>query len=324
MGRVLISGGAGFLGSHLCDFLIERGHDVVAVDNFVSGQRRNVVHLSGGVAAGLGDNPKFTLLERDVSEPFAIEGPINYVMHLASPASPADFKKIPIETLRAGSYGTHVMLDLARAKGACFFLASTSEVYGDPPPEHHPQKETYWGHVNPNGPRSVYDEAKRYAEAVTMAYHREYGLDTRIVRIFNTYGPRMRPDDGRVVTNLIAQALQGEPLTLYGDGSQTRSFCYVSDLIDGFYRLLLSGEHDPVNIGNPVELSMRALAEIILRLTGSSSPIVTIPLPFSDDPKQRRPDITKAKQLLGWEPRVSLEEGLEPTIAYLRSERTLA
>jgi len=316
MGRVVISGGAGFLGSHLCDFLIERDYDVVAVDNFVTGQRRNVAHLEA--------HPRFTLLECDVTEPFTLDGPVDYVMHLASPASPDDFKKIPIETMRAGSYGTHVMLDLARAKGACFFLASTSEVYGDPPPEHHPQKETYWGHVNPNGPRSVYDESKRYAEAATMAYHREYGLDTRIVRIFNTYGPRMRVDDGRVVTNLIIQALEGKPLTLYGDGSQTRSFCYVSDLVDGFYRLLLSGEHGPVNLGNPVELSIRALAEIILKLTNSSSAIVTIPLPFADDPKQRRPDITRAQQLLDWEPRVSLEDGLESTIAYLREERDRA
>ena len=241
-------------------------------------------------------------------------------MHLASPASPVDFKRIPFETMRAGSYGTHVMLELAWRCGAVFFLASTSEVYGDPPAEHHPQVESYWGNVNPNGPRSVYDEAKRYAEAVTMAYHRQYGLETRIVRIFNTYGPRMRPDDGRVVTNLVCQALRGEPLTLYGTGSQTRSFCYVSDLAAGLYRLLLSQEDSPVNIGNPIEFTVRELAELILEMTGSKSPVVTVPLPFEDDPRQRRPNISKAKQQLGWEPHVPLKEGLAQTIAYLRAE----
>lgn len=312
MERVVISGGAGFLGSHLCERMLEDGLAVVVFDNFITGRRKNIEHLFG--------HPHFTFVEQDVSVACDVEGSVDYVMHLASPASPADFKRIPFETLRAGSFATHIMLDLARRKGARFFLASTSEVYGDPPPEHHPQVETYFGNVNPNGPRSVYDEAKRYAEAVTMAYHRQYDLDTRIVRIFNTYGPRMRPDDGRVVTNLVSQALRGEPLTLYGDGLQTRSFCYVLDLIDGFCRLLRSEETTAVNIGNPGEFTIRELAELVIELTGSQSKIISVPLPFVDDPKQRRPDISKAKRILDWEPRISLHEGLAKTIEYLRSE----
>ncbi len=312
MERVVISGGAGFLGSHLCDRMLDDGLAVVVFDNFITGRRKNIEHLF--------DNPNFTFVEQDVSVACDIKGSVDYIMHLASPASPDDFKRIPFETLRAGSFATHVMLELARRKGARFFFASTSEVYGDPPPEHHPQVETYFGNVNPNGPRSVYDEAKRYAEAVTMAYHRQYDLDTRIVRIFNTYGPRMRPDDGRVVTNLVSQALRGKPLTLYGDGSQTRSFCYVLDLIDGFCRLLRSEETTPVNIGNPIEFTIRELADLVIELTGSNSKIVTVPLPFADDPKQRRPDISKAKRLLDWEPRIPLREGLAKTIDYLRKE----
>ncbi|PCJ57552.1 MAG: NAD-dependent dehydratase [Candidatus Hydrogenedentota bacterium] len=312
MGRVVISGGAGFLPSHLCDRLLAEGHEVVALDNFITGRRENVAHLM--------ENPGFTLVEQDVSEPFTVDGEADYVMHMASPASPPDFKTIPFETLKAGSYGSHNMLEIARQKGARFFLASTSEVYGDPPPEHHPQVEEYWGNVNPNGPRSVYDEAKRYAEAVTMAYHREYDLEVRIVRIFNTYGPRMRPDDGRVVTNFITQALNNESLTLYGDGSQTRSFTYVSETADGIYRLLMSDESTPVNIGNPNECTMRELAENVIKLTGAESTIVCVEQPFSDDPKQRRPDISKAKRVLDWEPTIPLSEGLQKTIDYVRKE----
>lgn len=311
MARILIAGGAGFVGSHACDRLVAEGHEVVVADNCVTGRLANVAHLL--------DKPGFTFLDRDVSEPFDVDGPLDAVMHLASPASPDDFRRIPIPILRAGSYATHNLLDLARAKGARFLLASTSEVYGDPPAEQHPQREEYFGNVNPIGPRSVYDEAKRYAEAATMCWRREFGLETRIVRIFNTYGPRMRPDDGRVVTNFAAQALRGEPLTLYGTGSQTRSFCYVTDLVDGILRLLWSEEALPVNIGNPIERTVRELAELVLKLTGSSSPLVTVPQPFQDDPKQRRPDISKAKRVLGWEPRVPIEEGLRNTIDYLRT-----
>ncbi|MCP4645025.1 MAG: SDR family oxidoreductase [bacterium] len=312
MSTVLIAGGAGFLGSHLCDRLLREGHHVVAVDNFITGRRENVAHLL--------DHDRFRLIEHDVSEPLDVDGDVDFVMHMASPASPQDFKRIPFETLRAGSFATHALLELARAKSARFFLASTSEIYGDPPPEQHPQREEYWGNVNTVGDRSVYDEAKRYAEAVTMAYHREYGLETRIVRIFNTYGPRMRPEDGRVVTNFVRQALAGEPLTLYGDGSQTRSFCYVSDLVDGLYRLLMSDEAMPTNVGNPVERSVRDLAEIVVRMTGSASVITEIPEPFRDDPRQRRPDISKAKRVLGWEPKVALEDGLKLTIDHMRQE----
>ena len=312
MSRTVVTGAAGFLPSYICDRLLKDGHEVIGFDNFITGRRENVQHLS--------DNPNFQLIEQDVSVPFEVEGDVDYVMHLASPASPPDFKRIPIETLRAGSFATHVTLEIAREKNARFFLASTSEIYGDPPPEHHPQREDYWGNVNPNGPRSVYDEAKRYAEAVTMAYHREYGLETRIVRIFNTYGPRMRADDGRVVTNFVSQALRGEPLTLYGDGTQTRSFCFATDTAEGIFRLLMSDEQDPVNIGNPDEFTVRELAELILELTGSESEITTVPLPFSDDPKQRKPVIEKAQRVLGWEPTIKLRDGLAPTIEYLRGE----
>jgi len=312
MTRVLISGGAGFLGSHLTDLFLSRGSEVVAVDNFVTGRRSNVVHLE--------ENPRFTLIQHDVSTPLNLDGPVDYILHMASPASPPDYTAEPFVTLRAGSYASHELLELARQKNARYLVASTSEVYGDPPAEHHPQVETYWGNVNPNGPRSVYDEAKRYAEAVTMAYHREYGVQTHIVRIFNTYGPRMRANDGRVVTNFVSQALRGEPLTLYGEGAQTRSFCYVSDLIEGIYRLIMSDEPTPVNIGNPVEFTVRELAELVLELTGSSSVLKTIPFPFADDPKQRKPDISKARRVLGWEPQVPLREGLAKTIDYLRGE----
>lgn len=310
MGRAVVSGGAGFLPSHICELLLDAGHEVLALDNLVTGQERNVAHLL--------DRPDFRFVEQDVSEPFTLDGPADYVLHLASPASPPDFKRIPFETMRAGSFASHIMLEHAREKGARYLLASTSEIYGDPPAEHHPQVESYFGNVNSVGERSVYDEAKRYAEMVTTAYHREFGLDTRIVRIFNTYGPRMKHDDGRVVTNFVAQALRGEPLTLHGDGSQTRSFCYVTDTAAGIFKLLMSDETGPVNIGNPVEFTVRELAEIVIELTGSESELTTIPMPFVDDPKQRRPDISKAKSVLGWEPTVELREGLEPTIAYLR------
>ena len=312
MPRVLVSGGAGFLGSHLCDRLLTEDWEVVAVDNLITGRLRNIEHLL--------KHPRFQFQERDVTQPFVCNEPLDYVMHLASPASPPDFKTLPLETLRAGSFGTHQMLDLAHAHGARFFLASTSEIYGDPPPEQHPQKEGYWGHVSCNGLRSVYDEAKRYAEAATMAYHRVYTLDTRIVRIFNTYGPRMRPDDGRVVTNFACQALQGRPLTLYGDGNQTRSFCYVSDLVEGFYRLLISDETGPVNLGTPDEFTVREVAEMILELTGSTSRIIRVPQPFPDDPRRRKPDITKARQVLRWEPKVELRDGLRRTIESLQCE----
>ncbi|MDX9974838.1 MAG: SDR family oxidoreductase [FCB group bacterium] len=312
MARILIAGGAGFVGSHACDRLIGEGHEVIVADNCVTGRRMNVAHLM--------ENPRFSFLDQDVSEPFGVDGPLDAVMHLASPASPDDFRRIPIPILRAGSYATHNLLDLAREKDARFLLASTSEIYGDPPAEQHPQRESYFGNVNSIGPRSCYDEAKRYAEAATMAWHREYGLKTRIVRIFNTYGPRMRASDGRVVTNFVSQALRGEPITLYGDGTQTRSFCYVSDLVDGILRLLWSEEAEPVNIGNPIERTVRELAEIVRALIGSESPIITVPIPYQDDPKQRRPDISKAKRVLEWEPVVSIEEGLGRTIDYLRRE----
>ncbi len=312
MGSVLISGGAGFLGSHLTDLLLANGHDVLCADNCVTGRMQNIAHLDG--------NAKFSFMHQDVSKPFSVDRSLDYVLHMASPASPPDFKRIPFETMTAGSYATHNMLEIARGKGARFFLSSTSEIYGDPPPEHHPQVETYAGNVNTLGTRSVYDEAKRYAETVTMAYQREHQLETRIVRIFNTYGPRMRPDDGRVVTNFVCQALRGESITLHGDGSQTRSFCFVSDLVEGIYRLIMSDEPLPVNIGNPGEFTMRELAELILKITGSSSEIITIPQPFADDPRQRKPDITKARNVLGWAPTIDLETGLTKTIEYVRSE----
>jgi dTDP-glucose 4,6-dehydratase len=306
--RILVTGGAGFLGSHLCDRLLAEGHEVIAMDNFVTGKPRNIAHLEA--------DRRFHFIEHNVTKFIPIEGDIDAVLHFASPASPIDYLELPIQTLKVGSLGTHNALGLALAKGARFLLASTSEVYGDPLV--HPQPETYWGNVNPIGPRGVYDEAKRFAEALTMAYQRAHGVPTRIVRIFNTYGERMRPRDGRVVPALIGQALAGEPLTVFGDGSQTRSFCYVSDLIDGIYRLLVSEEREPVNIGNPVELSVLEFAKTIRELTGTSSEIVFRPLPV-DDPKVRQPDITKARTKLGWEPKVELREGLVKTIEYFRS-----
>ena len=312
MGRVLVSGGTGFLGSHMVDRLLSEGHEVFVYDNCITGRWKNLAHQQS--------NPNLHCIRHDVSVEFEFDGSLDYVLHMASPASPPDFKRIPFETIAAGSFATHNLLELAKVKGARFFLTSTSEVYGDPPPEHHPQVESYWGHVNPIGDRSVYDEAKRYAEMITMAYAREYKLETRIVRIFNTYGPRMRPDDGRVVTNFIQQALKNEPITVYGDGSQTRSFCYCSDNIEGLYRLIMSNEREPVNIGNPIERTVRELGEIIIKLTGSKSEIVALPQPFADDPKQRRPDISKAKRVLDWEPKVAIEDGLEKTIAYMREE----
>jgi dTDP-glucose 4,6-dehydratase len=307
--RVLITGAAGFLGSHLADRFIADGHDVIGMDNFITGRPENLAHLAG--------NPRFHFVQHDVTNFIFVDGPLDGVLHFASPASPRDYLEIPIQTLKVGSLGTHKALGLAKAKGARFLLASTSEVYGDPLV--HPQPESYWGNVNPVGPRGCYDEAKRFAEAITMAYHRFHGVDTRIVRIFNTYGPRMRARDGRVVSNLIVQALQGEPLTIYGDGSQTRSFCYVDDLVDGITRLFHSTETMPVNIGNPVEFSVRELAELVRGMAGTAAPIVSEPLPV-DDPKVRQPDIARARALLGWEPRVALREGLERTIPYFRDE----
>ncbi len=305
--RVLITGAAGFLGSHLTDRFIAEGHAVVGLDNFITGHPDNVAHLVG--------NPKFELLRHDVSTFTYVPGKFDGVLHLASLASPVDYLNHPIETLKVGSIGTLNTLGIAKANNARFFLASTSEVYGDPTV--HPQVETYWGNVNPIGPRSCYDESKRFAEAVTMSYHREHKLDTRIVRIFNTYGPRMQPHDGRVVTNFVVQALTGEPITLYGDGKQTRSFCFVEDEIDGIYRLFMKGDSQPTNIGNPIEFTMRELADLVVELTGSKSTIVNRPLP-ADDPKQRQPDITKARTQLGWEPKIQLREGLKRTIAYFQ------
>ncbi len=309
--RVLITGGAGFLGSHLCDRFLAEGHTVIAMDNLITGKTANIEHLAGR------DN--FLFVKHDVTNYIYVEGPLDAVLHFASPASPIDYLELPIPTLKVGALGTHKALGLAKAKGARFLLASTSEVYGDPLV--HPQTEDYWGNVNPVGPRGVYDEAKRFAEAMTMAYQRYHQVDTRIVRIFNTYGPRMRLEDGRVVPNFIAQALRGEPLTVYGDGSQTRSFCYVSDLVEGIYRLLLSTELEPVNIGNPVEMSILDFANTIIELTGSQSEITFIrptDMRIKDDPKVRQPDISKARRLLNWEPKVSLHDGLKETIAYFR------
>ncbi len=305
--RIVVSGAAGFIGSHMCDRLLAEGHTVVALDNFLTGSPRNVAHLAG--------EPRFQLLERDITRPFAIEGPVDCVVNMASPASPKDYLKHPIETLDVGSLGTRRMLDLALEKGARFLLTSTSECYGDP--LEHPQTETYWGHVNPVGPRSCYDESKRFAEALTMAYHRAHRLATNIARIFNTYGPRMKLDDGRVVPAFLDQGLRGLPLTVFGDGSQTRSFCYVSDLVDGLYRLMFSEERYPVNLGNPCEMTILEFAERIRELTASRAPVVFEPLP-EDDPKQRRPDIAKARALLGWAPKVTLEEGLALTVEYFR------
>ncbi len=307
MTTTVVTGGAGFLGSHLCERLIAEGHRVICVDNFLTGRHRNIAHLEG--------REDFRLLEHDVSRYIEIPEPVDYVLHFASPASPIDYLELPIQTLKVGSLGTHNSLGLAKAKGARLLLASTSEVYGDP--LIHPQPESYWGNVNPVGPRGVYDEAKRFAEAMVMAYHRYHGVETRIVRIFNTYGPRMRPRDGRVVPAFIQQALTGEPLTVFGDGSQTRSFCYVDDLIEGIFRLLMSERTDPTNIGNPREMTILQFAEHIIELTGGASAIEYRPLPV-DDPKTRQPDITMARQHLGWEPRVALDEGLGKTVEYFR------
>lgn len=307
--RAVVTGGAGFLGSHLCDRLLAEGWNVLALDNLITGDQANLTHLKG--------NSKFAFQHTDVNEPFLVDGELDYVFHFASPASPPDYLKFPIETLKAGSVATMHTLDLARAKGAKFLLASTSECYGDP--DVSPQSESYWGHVNPVGPRSVYDEAKRFAEAVTMAYHRHHGLDTHIVRIFNTYGPRMRLNDGRALPNFVYQALSGRPITVYGDGKQTRSFCFVSDLIDGIYRLSQSDEHWPTNIGNPTELTIHEFAARVCSHFPNAPKIIFEPLPV-DDPKQRCPDISKAKRLLGWEPKVSLEEGLKTTIAFFREK----
>jgi len=306
--RILITGAAGFLGSHLCDRFIAEGHEVIGMDNFITGSPDNIAHLIG--------NRSFSFIEHDVTNFVYVEGALDGVLHFASPASPVDYLELPIQTLKVGSLGTHKTLGLARAKRARYLLASTSEVYGDP--QVHPQPETYWGHVNPVGPRGVYDEAKRFAEAMTMAYNRFHGLETRIVRIFNTYGTRMRPDDGRVISNFIVQALRGDPISVYGDGSQTRSFCYVSDEVEGIYRLFMSDTAGPVNIGNPNELTVGELARRIIALTNSRSVIESRPLP-EDDPKVRRPDITLARRALSWEPVVTLDEGLRTTIPYFRS-----
>ena len=312
--RITITGGAGFIGSHLCDQFLTEGHTVTAVDNLLTGSQRNIQHLLG--------RADFQFVQQDVTKPFSVDGPVDAVLHFASPASPSltaptSYMQLPIETLQVGSLGTFNALDLARAKGARFLMASTSEIYGDP--LEHPQKETYWGHVDSIGPRSVYDEAKRFSEALTMAYHRTYGVPTRIVRIFNTYGPRMQLDDGRVVPNFVGQALRGQPLTVYGDGSQTRSFCYVADLVDGLLKLLASDEPTPVNLGNPREVTIREFAEVINALTGNQAGITVLPESRTEgDPQRRRPDISKATRVLGWEPRTPLEEGLRHTIAYFQ------
>jgi dTDP-glucose 4,6-dehydratase len=302
MPTCLVTGGAGFLGSHLCDELLRRGHHVVCVDNLETGSLANIEHIR---------TPEFEFLQLDIVEPYFVERPVDVVYHLASPASPIDYLRLPLHTLKVGSYGTHHTLGLAKAHRARFLLASTSEVYGDP--QVHPQKESYWGHVNPIGPRGVYDEAKRYAEALTMAYHRQQGVDTSIIRIFNTYGPRMRPHDGRAIPTFLRQALRNRPLTVFGDGSQTRSFCYVDDLVRGMIALAESGQHQPINVGNPNEFTLLQLAEAVIEVTGSSSEIVFEALP-TDDPQVRQPDITLARQLLGWEPAVELHEGLAKTL----------
>jgi dTDP-glucose 4,6-dehydratase len=318
--RILITGAAGFLGSHLTDRLIKEGHQVIGMDNFVSGREENLAHLAG--------NPNFEFIRHDVSNFIFVPGKVDAVMHFASPASPNpaspfSYPSLPIQTMKAGALGTHNSLGVARAHNARFLLASTSEIYGDP--EVHPQNESYWGHADPIGFRSVYDEAKRFAEALTMAYHRYHGLDTRIVRIFNTYGPRMRLDDGRVVPNFIQQALHNEPLTVYGDGSQTRSFCYVSDLIDGIYKLLLSNENMPVNIGNPGEFTILEFAQLVNQLTGNKAGITYKPdSRLGDDPSRRRPDITRANEILHWEPTISLREGLNLSIPYFKENLTVA
>ncbi len=307
MARVVVTGAAGFIGSHLCEALLDRGDSVVGVDNLLTGDPANVAHLR---------DRDFTFVRHDVTRHIEVEGDVHYVLHWASPASPLDYLELPIQTLKVGALGTHNALGLAKAKGATFVLASTSEVYGDP--LEHPQKETYWGHVNPIGPRGVYDEAKRFAEAITLAYHRTHGVDTKIVRIFNTYGPRMRLRDGRAVPAFMSQALANHDVTVFGDGTQTRSFCFISDLVDGILRLMEADTHDPVNLGNPHEITIEQIARTIIDLVGSTSRIVYRPLPV-DDPRQRRPDITRARTLLGWEPEVGLEDGLRRTIDYFRA-----
>jgi dTDP-glucose 4,6-dehydratase len=308
MPRTLITGGAGFIGSHLCDYFLRLGHEVICMDNLLTGDISNIAHIR---------NRNFLFIKHDVTNYIYVEGKLDYLLHLASPASPIDYEKLPIQTLKVGSLGTHKVLGLAKEKKATFLLASTSEVYGDPLV--HPQSEEYWGNVNPIGPRGVYDEAKRFAEAMTMAYHRVHGVDTRIIRIFNTYGPRMRLEDGRAIPNFITQALRGEDISIFGDGSQTRSFCFIADLVDGIYRVLISGETRPVNLGNPQELTILELANEIVRLTASRSKIVYTPLP-QDDPKRRQPDISRASQLCGWEPKVEFAAGLSETIAYFRDK----
>ena len=308
MPRTLVTGGAGFLGSHLCEYLLDKGHEVICMDNLITGSKQNISGIKSG---------NFRFVNHNVSEFIKLDGDLDYILHFASPASPIDYLELPIQTLKVGALGTHNALGLAKAKKAVFLLASTSEVYGDPLV--HPQPEEYWGNVNPIGPRGVYDEAKRFAEAITMAYHRVHGINTKIVRIFNTYGPRMRIKDGRAIPNFLTQALTGKDLTVYGNGSQTRSFCFVSDLIEGIFRLLISEPNEPVNIGNPNEMTIQNLAEKILQATGSKSKIIQAPLP-EDDPKTRQPNITLAKILLDWEPKVSLDEGLKPTLKYFKEQ----
>jgi dTDP-glucose 4,6-dehydratase len=308
MPRTLITGGAGFIGSHLCDHFLRLGHEVICMDNLLTGDSANIAHIR---------NQNFLFIKHDVTNYIYVEGRLDYLLHFASPASPIDYEKLPIQTLKVGSLGTHKALGLAKEKKATFLLASTSEVYGDPMV--HPQSEEYWGNVNPIGPRGVYDEAKRFAEAMTMAYHRVHGVDTRIIRIFNTYGPRMRLEDGRAIPSFITQALRGEDISVFGDGSQTRSFCFISDLVEGIYRVLMSGETRPVNLGNPQESTILDLAKAIVRLTGSRSNIIYTPLP-QDDPKRRQPDISRASQLCGWEPTVEFTAGLSETIAYFHDK----
>ena len=306
--RTLVTGGAGFLGSHLCEYLLNKEHEVICMDNLITGSKQNISGIK---------NENFYFVNHNVSEFIDLDGDLDYILHFASPASPIDYLELPIQTLKVGALGTHNALGVAKAKNATFLLASTSEVYGDPLV--HPQPEEYWGNVNPIGPRGVYDEAKRFAEAITMAYHRTHGINTKIVRIFNTYGPRMRIQDGRAIPNFLKQALTGEDLTIYGNGSQTRSFCYVTDLVEGIYRLLMSDQHEPVNIGNPIEMTIQQMADKILQATQSKSKIVKVPLP-EDDPKTRQPNITLAKKLLDWEPKVRLDEGLQSTLDYFKQQ----
>ena len=308
MPRTLVTGGAGFLGSHLCEYFLNKGHEVICMDNLITGSKDNISGIK---------NKKFQFIEHNVSEFISLEGELDYIMHFASPASPIDYLELPIQTLKVGALGTHNVLGLAKAKRASFLLASTSEVYGDPLV--HPQPEVYWGNVNPIGPRGVYDEAKRFAEAITMAYHRTHGINTKIVRIFNTYGPRMRVSDGRAIPNFLKQAIMGRDLTVYGDGSQTRSFCFVSDLVEGLYRLLMSENNYPINIGNPNEMTIKEMADKIVKATHSKSKIIHVPLP-EDDPKIRQPDITLAKKYLNWEPEVSLDQGLQSTLEYFKNQ----